>query len=191
MFSVISACVYRSDVPESASAGLGFGEFDQRAAMALALTAGQDRDVVEQETRLRFLQHQDADDASSVLHHPGLAVSDAPRVVVQHRAGRFADASDVVCIRGMHDVAHDRRVMMTGNANHVGSRSASHVTPPARAPPQSRPPAPRPAPADPAGASRSRRRTRRCPPRAAGSAGCPTSRSPVPASRSGVPADSV
>ena len=54
----------------AASAGLGFGEFDQCAAMALALTARQDRDVVEQETRLRFLQHEDADDASSVLHSP-------------------------------------------------------------------------------------------------------------------------
>jgi hypothetical protein len=107
----------------AASAGLRFGEFDQCAAMALALTARRDRDVIEQETRLRFLQHEDADDASTVLHHPGLAVSDAPRVIVQHRAGQFADASGVVRIRGMDDVAHDGSIMMTGSADHGGSRA--------------------------------------------------------------------
>ncbi len=174
----------------AASTGLSFGEFDQCATMALALAFRQDGDVVEQQTRLRFLQNEEADDATCVLQHPGLAVSDAPRVIVQHRAGRFADARDVVRVRGLDDTARGTRIMMMGDANHDGidttasyaarSRTASvdASSPTAWARRSSR--RITLSPANTPLSSSSRRMSR-----------LPASRSPVPASRSGVPADNV
>ena len=42
-------------------------EFDEGTAIALALTVWQHGYVVEQKARRRFLEHQDADDASRIL----------------------------------------------------------------------------------------------------------------------------
>ena len=55
--------------------------------------------------------------ASRILQHPGLPIGDALRVVVQHRAGRFADARDVMRVGRMHRVTHGTCFIVQRRAN--------------------------------------------------------------------------
>ena len=94
--------------------GLVLGDCEERSAEALATLGRMDRDVLEDESFVGNVEHEDPHDVSVAFSEVYIRSADHAVVIIGHRSREHSDALDIVSVRGVDEIRYSFRIIRVG-----------------------------------------------------------------------------